>query len=129
MDIVNAENIVMFTEDEVNKILGDYSRLRDELHRILSIMDSGASSINSVSFNGEVFEVQYDYSSMGQWDSDCIDIAFSLFGKTSTEIKQYVAEQQRIKTEKDRQEHAERVRQNELTELNRLQEKYPQNRG
>lgn len=115
----------MFTKESCITTLTQYDHLKDELERILKIIDSYSHNITSIEFSDDSFHVSYEDCCMSCWGTNDATIPFDLLEKSNVDIQEFINEKRkREKLEKDEQ-YKKEIREQELRKLKELSQKYP----
>lgn len=115
----------MFTKESCITTLTQYDHLKDELERILKIIDSYSHNITSIEFSDDSFHVSYEDCCMSCWGTNDATIPFELVGQSDDVIHEFIkAKRKREKQESDEQYMKEK-REKELRQLKELSQKYP----
>ena len=117
----------MFSKETTMSILNQYEQLKNELKRILKIMDSFSRNITDIDFHEAHadFHVSYEDCCMGCWGHNDVNIPFELVGQSDDVIHEFIkAKRKREKQESDEQYMKEK-REKELRQLKELSQKYP----
>lgn len=115
----------MFTKESCINTLAQYDHLKDELERILKLMDSFSHGITSINISDDSFHVSYEDCCMSCWGTNDATIPFDLLEKSDIVIYEFIkAKREREKQEADEQYMKEK-REKELKQLKELSQKYP----